>query len=129
MNSLKIESTAITPEINFDIDNNTLSLLKVSKPENAIEFYKPLFDFIDRFETDVVKPKQIDRITVEFKFDYFNTSSAKIIHQLLTKFKKISRMGIKIDVNWYYPDDDEDMLEDGQMISEAQGMPFNYIAL
>ncbi len=129
MNSLKIESTAITPEINFDIDNNTLSLLKVSKPENAIEFYKPLFDFIDRFETDVVKPKQIDQITVEFKFDYFNTSSAKIIHQLLTKFKKISRMGIKIDVNWYYPDDDEDMLEDGQMISEAQGMPFNYIAL
>ncbi|MDX9695918.1 MAG: DUF1987 domain-containing protein [Bacteroidales bacterium] len=129
MNSLKIESTAITPEINFDIDNNTLSLLKVSKPENAIEFYKPLFDFIDRFETDVVKPKQIDQITVEFKFDYFNTSSAKIIHQLLTKFKKISCMGIKIDVNWYYPDDDEDMLEDGQMISEAQGMPFNYIAL
>ncbi|MGE0088074.1 MAG: DUF1987 domain-containing protein [Bacteroidales bacterium] len=129
MNSLKIESTAITPEINFDIDNNTLSLLKVSKPENAIEFYKPLFDFIDRFETDVVKPKQIDHIKIEFKFDYFNTSSAKIIHQLLTKFKKISQMGIKIDVNWYYPDDDEDMLEDGQMISEAQGMPFNYIAL
>jgi len=129
MNSLKIESTAITPEVNFDIDNNTLTLLKVSKPENAIEFYRPLFDFIDRFEKNVVKPKQVDHITIEFKFDYFNTSSAKVIHQLLTKFKKISQMGIKIDVNWYYPDDDEDMLEDGQMISEAQGMPFNYISL
>lgn len=129
MNSLKIESTAITPEVNFDIDNSTLTLLKVSKPENAIEFYKPLFDFIDRFEKNVVKPKQVDHITIEFKFDYFNTSSAKVIHQLLTRFKKISQMGIKIDVNWYYPDDDEDMLEDGQMISEAQGMPFNYISL
>jgi hypothetical protein len=129
MNSLKIESTAITPEINFDIDNNTLTFLKVSKPENAIDFYRPLFDFIDRFENNKVKPKQVDHITIEFKFDYFNTSSAKVIHQLLTKFKKISQLGIKIDVNWYYADDDEDMLEDGQMISEAQGMPFNYVAL
>ncbi len=129
MNSLKIESTAITPEINFDIDNNTLTFLKVSKPENAIDFYRPLFDFIDKFEKNLVKPKQVDHITIEFKFDYFNTSSAKVIHQLLTKFKKISQTGIKIDVNWYYPDDDEDMLEDGQMISEAQGMPFNYLTL
>jgi len=129
MNSLKIESTAITPEINFDIDNNTLTFLKVSKPENAIDFYRPLFDFIDKFEKNMVKPKQVDHITIEFKFDYFNTSSAKVIHQLLTKFKKISQMGIKIDVNWYYTDDDEDMLEDGQMISEAQGMPFNYLTL
>lgn len=129
MNSLKIESTPVTPEINFDIDNNTLTFLKVSKPENAIEFYKPLFDFIDRFEKNKVKPGQVDHINIDFKFDYFNTSSAKIIHQLLTRFKKISQMGIKIDVNWYYSDDDEDMLEDGQMISEAQGMPFNFIIL
>src|SRR3989339_614992 len=121
MNSLKIESTAVTPEINFDIDNNTLSFLKVSKPENAIDFYRPLFDFIDKFEQNKVKPKQVDHITIEFKFDYFNTTSAKIIHQLLTRFKKISEIGIKIDINWYYFDDDEDMLEDGQMISEAQG--------
>ena len=129
MNSLKIESTAVTPEVNFDIDNNTLSLLKVSKPENAIDFYRPLFDFIDKFEQNKVQPKQVEQITLEFKFDYFNTSSAKVIHQLLTRFKKISEKGIRIDVNWYYSDDDEDMLEDGQMISEAQGIPFNYIAL
>jgi len=119
----------MTPEINFDIDNNTLTFLKVSKPENAIDFYRPLFDFIDKFEHNKIKPKEVDHLTIEFKFDYFNTSSAKVIHQLLTKFKKISQMGIKIDVNWYYADDDEDMLEDGQMISEAQGMPFNYVAL
>jgi len=129
MNSFKIEPTAITPEINFDIDDNTLTFLKVSKPENAIDFYKPLFDFIDQFEQKKVKPGQVEQLTIDFKFDYFNTSSAKMIHQLLGRFKKLQQSGIKLDVNWFYRSDDDDMLEDGEIISEAQQIPFNFKAL
>ncbi len=126
MNSLKIESSKVTPEINFDVDNNTLSFLKVSKPENARDFYKPLYDFIDQFEEDKVKSKQVEKLSIDFKFIYFNTATVKIIYELLGKFKKIHEQGVELNINWYYDPEDEDMLEEGEMISEALDFPFNY---
>lgn len=129
MNSLKIEGTTFTPEINFDIDNNTLSFLKVSKPANAIEFYRPVFEFIDNFEKEKVKSKVVKELVVDFKFDYFNTATAKILYELLEKFKKIKAQGVDIIINWFYHNDDEDLLEEGHIMSEAVGLDFKYITL
>ena len=129
MNSLKIESTTFTPEINFDIANNTLSFLKVSKPANAIDFYGPVFEFIDNFEKSKVKSKVAKELVIDFNFDYFNTATAKIIYELLARFKKIQKQGVNIIINWYYHPDDEDQLEEGQIMSEALDMPFQYIPL
>ena len=126
MNSLIIGATKVTPEINFDIENSTLSLLKVSKPEDAISFYKPLFDFIDQFRTKKIKTKEVDKITIDFKFEYFNTASSKVIYELLERFIMIKDEGVEICVNWFYHPDDEDMLEDGEVISEALELPFNF---
>jgi len=129
MNSLKIESTTFTPEINFDIANNTLSFLKVSKPANAIEFYRPVFEFIDNFENSNVKTKIAKELVIDFNFDYFNTATAKIIYELLARFKKIRKQGINVIINWYYHPEDEDQLEEGEIMSEALNMHFNYIAI
>jgi len=126
MNSLKIESTTFTPEINFDIANNTLSFLKVSKPANAIEFYRPVFEFIDNFEKSKVKSKIAKELVIDFNFDYFNTATAKIIYELLARFKKIKEQGINVIINWFYHPDDDDQLEEGQIMSEALDMPFNF---
>ena len=129
MNSFKITSTTVTPEINFDIDNNTLTFLKVSKPANAIEFYRPLFEYIDNFEKKKIKSKEVEQISIDFKFDYYNTSSAKVIYELLGRFKKIEEQGVKININWYYHSDDDDLLEEGEIMSEAVNIPFNYIII
>ena len=129
MNSLKIEGTTFTPEINFDIANNTLSFLKVSKPANAIDFYGPVFEFIDNFEKSNVKTKIAKELVIDFDFDYFNTATAKIIYELLARFKKIMQQGVDIIINWYYQPDDEDQLEEGEIMSEALDMPFNYIPI
>ncbi len=126
MNSLKIESTTFTPEINFDVENNTLSFLKVSKPANAITFYKPVFDFIDSFEKTKVKSKIAKELVVDFKFDYFNTATAKVIYELLKKFKQINKQGIDVIINWYYHPEDDDLLEEGEIMSEALDLKFNF---
>ena len=127
MNFLKIEATTFTPEINFDIENNTLSFLKVSKPANAIKFYKPVFDFLDHFEKSKVKSKVIKELVIDFKFDYFNTATAKIIYELLKKIKNIQEQGLEIIINWYYHPEDEDLLEEGEIMSEALDLSFNFI--
>jgi len=127
MNFLKIEATTFTPEINFDIENNTLSFLKVSKPANAIKFYKPVFDFLDHFEKSKVKSKVIKELIIDFKFDYFNTATAKIIYELLKKIKNIQEQGMGIIINWYYHPEDEDLLEEGEIMSEALDLSFNFV--
>lgn len=129
MNSLKIEATTFTPEINFDIENNTLSFLKVSKPGDAIKFYEPVFKFIDEFEKIKVKSKIVKELIIDFRFDYFNTATAKIIYELLEKFKKIKDQGVGIKINWYYYSDDDDLLEEGEIMSHATDLPFNFIAI
>jgi len=127
MNSLKIESTTFTPEINFDIDNNTLSFLKVSKPANAFEFYQPVFEFLDNFENEKVKSKVVNQLIVDFNFDYFNTATAKILYELLNRFKRIKQQGVDIVINWFYYEEDDDLLEEGQMMAEAVGLDFKFI--
>ncbi|MDY6801416.1 MAG: DUF1987 domain-containing protein [Bacteroidota bacterium] len=127
MNSLKIEGTTFTPEINFDIDNNTLSFLKVSKPANAFEFYQPVFEFLDNFEKEKVKAKVVQELIIDFKFDYFNTATAKILYDLLVKFKRIKKQGVDIIIKWFYHEEDEDLLEEGQMMAEAVGLDFKFI--
>ncbi|MGC9375525.1 MAG: DUF1987 domain-containing protein [Bacteroidales bacterium] len=129
MNSLKIEGTTFTPEINFDIDNNTLSFLKVSKPANAIEFYQPVFEFLDNFEKEKVKAKVVQELIIDFKFDYFNTATAKILYELLAKFKRIKKQGVDIIIKWFYHEEDEDLLEEGHMMAEAVGLDFKFITL
>jgi hypothetical protein len=129
MNSLKIEATTFTPEINFDIENNTLSFLKVSKPANAITFYKPVLDFVDNFEKTKVKSKIAKELVIDFKFDYFNTATAKVIYELLNKFSKIKQQGVDVIINWYYDSDDEDLLEEGQIMAEALDLAFNFIPI
>lgn len=129
MNSLKIEATTFTPEINFDIESNTLSFLKVSKPANAITFYKPVFDFIDSFEQAKVKSKVVKELVIDFKFDYFNTATAKVIYELLDRFHNIKKQGVGVVINWYYHPEDDDLLEEGQIMSEALGLKFNFLAI
>ncbi|MFP4023015.1 MAG: DUF1987 domain-containing protein [Thiohalospira sp.] len=129
MNSLKIEGTTFTPEINFDIDNNTLSFLKVSKPANAYEFYQPVFEFIDHFEKEKVKSKVVKELVIDFKFDYFNTATAKILYELLEKIKRIKSQGVDIIINWFYHKEDDDLLEEGHMMAEAVGLDFKFITL
>lgn len=55
------------------------------------------------------------------KFD-----SAKIIYELLGKFKNIQTQGVRVIVNWYYHPEDDDLLEEGQIMSEALYLPFNF---
>jgi len=127
MNTLRIEATSTTPEISFDVDNNTLTLFKVSKPENAFSFYEPLFEFIKKYESESIKSSDSKKLVIDFKYEYFNTATIKIIYDFLLRLKGLIKNGIQIEINWFYHPDDEDLLEDGQTMSEASEIPFNFI--
>lgn len=119
MEELRIEGSAKTPTIEFNVSGELL-LKGRSIPENSIEFYKPILDWI---ETYGGSPKE--KTIVNVQLEYFNTSSSKCI---LDVFKKLETLSdTSIEINWYYEEDDEDMLEAGEDYQAIIDIPFKMI--
>ena len=127
---LKIPESEYTPLIEFDPVNSTLKISGVSRPENVIEFYNPLLSWLLQY-IELIKSKKIitKSLVVNFHLSYFNTSSAKYLTDFLTKIKKLQAWGIDLTINWYYSQNDDNALEDGEDLSFSTDMVFNYIAI
>jgi len=109
MESVKIEGTAKTPTIEFEKETGTLRIKGRSIPENSIDFYKPLIDWIDAYALEPA-----EETLVHVQLEYFNTSSSKCILDVFKKLELIKRAGKDVIVKWHYEEDDEDMLEAGE---------------
>ena len=68
-------------------------------------------------------PKDITEVNVQL--EYFNTSSSKCILDVFKKLETLS--GTEVKVNWYYEEDDEDMLEAGEDYQAIIDLPFKMI--
>lgn len=122
MENLNLEGSAKTPTVKFDSANGTLELKGRSIPENSIEFYKPLNDWIDAYATS---PQS--ETTVDVKLEYFNTSSSKCILDLFKQLEKLNERNTKVKINWYFEEDDEDMAEAGEDYQAIIDLPFEMI--
>jgi hypothetical protein len=115
MNILNLEGTEDTPRILLDKGNGIFELSGRSLPEDAAEFYSPVFEWLDGYsaspnaKTDFV-----------FKLEYFNTASSKIILDILSRLEDIAGTTI----HWYYHEEDEDMQEAGEEFSELVELTF-----
>ena len=123
MDPIKIEGTPKTPTVNFKAESGVLEVKGRSIPENSIEFYKPLVDWIGNYG-DSAKADTV----VNIQLEYFNTSSSKCI---LDVFKKLESVNGKtnITINWHYEEDDEDMLEAGEDYQAIINIPFKMIEM
>lgn len=115
MNVLNLEGTEDTPRILLDKSNGIFELSGRSLPEDASEFYSPVFEWLEAYTTS---PNATTDFV--FKLEYFNTASSKIILDILSKLEDVSGTTI----HWYYQEDDEDMQEAGEEFSELVEIPF-----
>ena len=119
MQDLKQEGSAKTPLVEFN-SNGELLLKGRSIPENSIEFYKPLLEWIESYSES---PNSSTVLNVQL--EYFNTSSSKCILDVFKKLESVS--GSEVSVKWYYEEDDEDMLEAGEDYEAIIDLPFEMI--
>jgi hypothetical protein len=122
MDKITIEGTSKTPTIIFDSEAGLLELKGRSIPENSIEFYKPVVESLDKYSQE---PK--DKTSVNIQLEYFNTSSSKCILDLFKKLESIHKTGKDVVINWFYEEDDEDMLEAGEDYQAIIKVPFKMI--
>ncbi len=124
MESLIIKSTNNTPQINFDIDVSTLLIKGDSYPENAFSFYKPIMEWVEDFVDS--KPK---KIALELELIYFNSSTSKILYDLLDLFNDLNSSDTKVLVNWYYDKKNLAAFESGEEFQEDyEDLEFNLIS-
>ncbi len=118
-----VEPTSTTPLIQFDPSTRVLHFEGKSSPENAPKFYEAIHDW---FKSDEFNGASV---TVNMSLTYFNTSSCKCLFIIFKKLNEFRSSGMDVLVNWFYEEDDDDMIEAGEDFSEIFDMNFNLIEL
>lgn len=125
MHNLEITGTAKTPTVSFNSENGVLEIKGRSIPEHAINFFKPLVDWLDDYSKE-----NVNEIKVNIQLEYFNTSSSKCILDIFKKLESINKQDASdVIINWFYEEDDEDMLEAGEDYQSILKIPFKMIEI
>ena len=124
MEPISIEGTAKTPTVKFDAATGVMEIKGRSIPENSIEFYKPIVDWLDEYAAGAKETTQVN-----VQLEYFNTSSSKCILDVFKKLEAINKGKSEVTINWYYEEDDEEMLEAGEDYESIIRVPFKMIEI
>jgi hypothetical protein len=119
-----IPLTKNTPEVILDPEG-TIKLTGRLIPENAEDFFKPIEEWINEYFKNPA-----DVITVEICIEYINSVGSRflfnIIHKITHDYLKKNKR--KFEINWYFKDDDDDMLEKVSFFSDLD-IPINLIKI
>jgi hypothetical protein len=118
-----LEPSDETPRVNFDPENQVFEIVGNSYPENSAKIYTPILEWLDQF----VKSTTLTNLVFDFNFDYFNTSSAKYILEILRSIKQLEENGKSVLIRWHYFEDDTDMQEAGEDYIATIDLPFEMI--
>jgi len=120
-----ISPTNNTPEVILDMKG----IIKITGrliPENAEDFFIPINEWINEYFCNPAKITSVD-----ICLEYINSVGTKYLLDLIHKITHIhlKKNKKKFIINWYYNDDDEDILEKGTLFSSNLDVPFNFIKI
>lgn len=110
------------PGIILDRESQKFEISGKTCPEDAIEFYQPVFDWLDEYSKN-----PLEKTVFDFKLTYFNTVSSKIIMMIMMRLEEISESGNEMIIRWFYPEDDDDIEESGQDFESMLGIEFEFV--
>ena len=123
MESIRIEKTQKAPL--FVLRDGYIRMSGRSIPQNARQLYKICFDWIEQY---IQRPARAT--TVDLFFEYIDTSSIRCVVDLLTKLCSIpEKTQSRIEINWFYEEDDDDSHDLGAYIQQHLKVPFNIIPI
>lgn len=107
----------------IDEENNYLLLSGESFPENIMNFYGTLLTWLDSYlATDFTV------FTFDCRLVYFNSSTSKLLMNILGAMNDAAARGKKVIVNWHSSKENDVIIECGEEFGEDFGdMEFNII--
>ena len=125
MQVIKIQGTDDTPQVILDASPEAphLEITGRSLPEDVVAFYDPILEWLEEYAENPL-PKTV----FNFKLEYFNTASSKLLLDILLKLEDMHDDGNEVLVKWHFPDDDEDMEEAGEEYADIVEVPFEQVS-
>jgi hypothetical protein len=117
------ENTTSTPYVLIDEDKNYMKLEGRCFHENIGEFFREINDWLDGYiVTD------FGLFTFDNAVSYINSSTTKLIYNMLLKMDQYASDKNKIVVNWITTEANEIMIECGEDFQEEmENLEFNLI--
>jgi len=120
MENILIDGTDKSPAVILDKDTGLVEFSGRSLIEDSEQFFLPLVEWIIKY---IESPHKTT--TVNFKFEYFNTSCSKWLITITKQLKLLYEKDHQTAINWFYEDDD--VLEYGEVIRDLVDIPMNMI--
>jgi hypothetical protein len=121
MDIVEIMAKDDTPYVLLDSQNGMLKIKGRSYPENPQAFYAPIFQWIKKSVNN-----GSTKLDVYFFLEYFNTTSFKIIFDVLFELESVeTTYGINVQIFWHYDAFSPDVKEAGSDLSELINLPFD----
>ena len=99
-----------------------------SRPSDVRAFYDQILSWLQEFSLFLVSSGNNEEpVVFNFNFEYFNSSSGKLILDICKVLAGLRLKGINIIVKWVHEKEDGDMLEAGKEISKIVKFPFEYV--
>ena len=124
MEKLLLEGSNDKPKVNLDREKGYLFIGGSSLPENVLEVYVPILEWMNQYIIDPNPDTKID-----FCFEYLNTASSQMIMRILEKCLELKSQCNTLNINWYYTAGDIDMRDFGQEMAEITNYPINIITI
>lgn len=121
---LEREKTGSTPYILVDEENSYMQFKGESFHENVIEFYGEVDEWLGKY-----MQADFDTFTFDCELRYFNSSTAKLILNMLMSMDSIIEgSDKKVIVNWITTEDNDIIIECGEDFSdEVHNVTFNLV--
>lgn len=133
MEKFFISRTPISPEINFSPEEGIFYITGTSAPEDVRALYYPVILWIKNYADSLISGdsnyfSSDNPFTFRIELDYFNSSSAKFLYDIVFEMKRLPPAGIPVIIEWHHDKEDIDLLEAGQDISALVEMEFRFVS-
>jgi hypothetical protein len=121
LGALHILPTENTPEFLFSPDG-MIRIKGRGLFQNKTEAIEQTMTWIDNYLDNPA-----EKTYVIIAFEYLNSFSTNILVSILRKLSKVILKSEQLVVQWYYEEDDEDIIERGEYIASTFNIPIVFI--
>jgi hypothetical protein len=120
---LEREKTNTTPYVLIDEAKGYMRFEGECYLENILAFFKDVNEWLERYLAS-----DFTELTFDCALEYFNSSTTKLLHNMLRTMDKHSGEGKKVVVNWIAAAGDDMIIECGEDFQEEmENLKFNLV--
>jgi len=120
---LEKQKTTSTPYILIDEEKNYMKIEGLCFNENVIDFFMEIKNWLDKYLLTNFK-----EFTFDCAMEYFNSSTVKVLLNMIMKMDEYSVGKNKVIINWITVKENEIIIECGEDFrEEVENLTFNII--